>query len=464
MNTQTLLSQHAIVIGGSLAGLLTARVLSQHFRQVTLIERDRVNDQPEARKGQPHTRHLHGLLAKGLAVMSGYFPGLVDELTANGAQVSDMGAGMRWHICGGYRIQFKSDMIGALMSRPLLEWTIRRRVLALPNVQLLAECDVEELLTSADHSTVTGVKIHHRARQENITLSADLVIDASGRGSASPKWLEQLGYDRPAESLVKVNIGYATRVYRRQPGDLEGAQLIMIAPDAPHGKRTGLIFPIEGDRWICTLGGWAGDHAPLDEAGFLEFARSLPAPDVYDMIRKLEPISEIYPYKLPGSLRRHYEKLRRFPIGYLVLGDAICSFNPVYGQGMTSAAMQAAALDQLLGEGIALPHLWQRFFKAAAAVVDIPWQLAVGEDFRFAETEGQKPAGVDFINRYVNRVHRASHHDPVVYTAFLQVMNLMAPPTSLFHPRILWRVLRGGGVRQQQPTPMPKPQVVLGES
>jgi 2-polyprenyl-6-methoxyphenol hydroxylase-like FAD-dependent oxidoreductase len=225
-----------------------------------------------------------------------------------------------------------------------------------------------------------------------------------------------------------------------------------------------LILPNEGDPRICTLGGWAGDHAPLDEAGFLEYARSLPAPDVYNMLKKLEPISDIYPYKLPGSLRRHYETMRRFPIGYLILGDAICSFNPVYGQGMTSAALQAAALDQLLREGVALPQLWRRFFKRAAVVVDIPWQLAVGEDFRFAETAGQKPAGVDLINRYVNRVHRASHHDPVVYTAFLKVMNLMAAPTSLFHPRILWRVLRGGGERNPQTAPMPKPQMVLGES
>lgn len=438
-STQT---TQAIVIGGSMAGLLTARVLSKHFTQVTLLERDHVNDQPEARKGQPQTRHLHGLLAKGLETMLTYFPTLVADLQAGGAMVTDMGQGMRWYTCGGYRCQFNSGLIGALMSRPFLEWQIRRHVLALPNVRLIDAGDVEGLTMSADTKQVTGVVISSRTGEQQVTtLTADLVVDASGRGSASPKWLAQLGYAKPAESFVKANVGYATRLYRRRPGDLEGAELLMIAPDAPHGKRTGLIFPIEGDRWICTLGGWAGDHPPTDEAGFLAFAQSLPAPDLAQMLKRLEPISDIITHKFPGSLRRHYEGLSRFPEGYLVLGDAICSFNPVYGQGMTSAAMQATALDGLLTKRTALTGLWRDFFKAAAKVVEIPWQLAVGEDFRFAETEGKKPAGVDLINAYVTKVHQATHHDTAVYTAFLKVMNLMAAPTSLFHPKILWRVL-----------------------
>lgn len=458
-STQT---TQAIVIGGSMAGLLTARVLSNHFTQVTLLERDEIHDQPEARKGQPQTRHLHGLLAKGLETMLTYFPTLVEDLQAGGALVSDMGQGMRWHTFGGYRRQFKSGMIGALMSRPFLEWQIRRHVLALPNVRLIDQCAVEGLTMRANEQRVTGVTIRRHTDDQQVTiLTADIVVDASGRGAASPKWLAQLGYAKPTESFVKANVGYATRLYRRRPGDLEGADLLMIAPDAPHGKRTGLLFPIEGDRWICTLGGWAGDHPPTDEAGFLAFAQSLPAPDVAQMLKRLEPISEIITHKFPGSLRRHYEGLARFPEGYLVLGDAICSFNPVYGQGMTSAAMQAAALDQLLTERATLVGLWRVFFKAAAKVVEMPWQLAVGEDFRFAETEGKKPAGVDLINAYVAKVHQATHHDTEVYTAFLKVMNLMAAPTSLFHPKLLWRVLWGRR-RVPMPTVVAEPEMVYG--
>jgi len=219
---------------------------------------------------------------------------------------------------------------------------------------------------------------------------------------------------------------------------------VIVTPDPPLHKRMGIILPMEDDRWNVTLAGWAGDHAPANEAGFLEYARSLPAPDVYDMITRLEPLTDIFTHKFPSSLRRHYEKLTRFPEGYLVMGDAISSFNPVYAQGMTSAAMQAVALDEFLTERGSLVGLWKVFFQRAAKIVDLPWQLAVGEDFRFPETQGKKAFGTGLINAYVAKVHRATHRDPVVHGAFLKVLNLMAPPASLFHPRILRRVLCGG--------------------
>ncbi|MEZ4864248.1 MAG: hypothetical protein R3C14_23245 [Caldilineaceae bacterium] len=457
--SQKLQNKVAVVIGGSMAGLLTARILSNHFTGVILLERDKIQNEPVARKGQPQTRHLHGLLAKGLDTMQRYFPTLVADLKDGGASVTDLGQAMRWYAFGGYRHQFPSGMIGALMSRPFLEWQIRRQVMDLPNVQVFDEYDVEGLMLSMDRSRVTGVTVQRRnGDQHAMTLMADLVVDASGRGSASPKWLAQAGYAKPAESFVKANLAYATRTYRRQPGDLIGAELLMIAAEPPHGKRLGLLFPIEGDRWICTLCGWAGDHPPTDEAGFMAFAQSLPVPDLHIMLQRLEPLSDIIPHKFPGSLRRHYEGLKRFPEGYLVLGDALCSFNPVYGQGMTSAALQAAALDRLLTDRTTLTGLWRDFFKAAAQVVAIPWQLAVGEDFRYPETAGKKPAGVDLLNAYVAKVHQATHHDPTVYLAFLKVMNLMAAPTSLFHPRILWRVLRGKP-HAQMVTPLPEPEM-----
>jgi len=459
---QKLRNNVVVVVGGSMAGLLTARILSKHFTQVILLERDKINDQPEARKGQPHTRHLHGLLAKGLDTMLTYFPTLVDDLTDGGAIITDMGQTMRWHVVGGYRRQFPSGMMAALMSRPFLEWQIRRQVVALPNVQVIAECAVEGLVWSEDHSRVIGVTIQRRNGDHGATtLTADLVVDASGRGSASPKWLAEGGYAKPAESFVNVNVGYATRTYRRKPGDLEGAEMMLIASDPPHGKRTGMLLPMEGDRWGCTLGGWSGDHPPTDEAGFMAFAQSLPTSALYNILKRLEPISEIIPHKFPGSLRRHYEGLKHFPEGYLVLGDAICSFNPVYGQGMTSATLQAAALDQLLTGCTVLTGLWRDFFKAAAQVVEIPWQSAVGEDFRYPETEGKKPAGIDLLNAYVTKVHQATHYDTTVYMAFLKVMNLMATPMSLFHPKILWRVL-WSKPRAQTVAPMREPEVAYG--
>ena len=446
------LGGHAVVIGGSMGGLLAARILSDFFDQVTILERDQVNDLPEARKGQPQTRHLHALLAKGLAVMTRYFPDLPQGLTDNGAIVADMGECIRWYTFGGYRVQAPTGFAGALMSRPLLEWQVRRRVLALPNVTLLDEVDVERLDFTDANRSVGGVQIRQRRSGEHKLLRADLTVDAAGRGTAAPKWLEAAGYGKPPESAVKVNMGYATRIYRRRPDDLPGAAMVIVAGEAPHDKRGGLVFPIEGDRWICTLAGTAADYPPTDEAGFLEYARSLAAPDVYNLIARLEPLTEIISHKLPSSLRRHYEKMKRFPAGYLVLGDAVCSFNPVYGQGMTSATLQADALAELLAGRTSLSGLAPAYFRRIAKIVDIPWQMAVGEDFRYSETEGYKAPGTDFINAYGARLHRGTHNDPYLLIEFLKVMNLMQPPTSLFHPKTVWHVLRSGRAqRAQQP-------------
>jgi 2-polyprenyl-6-methoxyphenol hydroxylase-like FAD-dependent oxidoreductase len=434
---------HAIVIGASMAGLLTARVLSQHFAAVTLIERDAVRQGPASRKGQPQTRHLHGLLATGLATMSHYFPDLRQALVDHGAIINDMGETMVWTTYGGYRKPFKSGIHSAIMSRPLLEHLIRERVLALPNVTLLDETDVEKLEVDGKGKQVTGL-VFNRNAVAGQQLAADLVVDCSGRGSRMPKWLAALNFTPPGESEVTVNVGYATRIYRRDPADPRRHNWYLSTPEAPKETRFGGCFPIEGDRWIVSIGGWEGDHAPIEAAGFQEYARQLPNPDIYDVVSKCEPLSEVMPYKFKSSLRRHYEKLAHFPEGLLVLGDAICSFNPTYGQGMTSAALQAKALDGVLQSSSGLQGIAPRFFKRAAAIVDVPWQLAVGEDFRFPHTTGPKPAGVDFINHYVAMVHRATLSDAEVGKAFLNVMNLAAAPTSLFHPRILWRVLKAG--------------------
>ncbi|NUM48369.1 MAG: FAD-dependent monooxygenase [Anaerolineales bacterium] len=436
------LHNHAIVIGGSMAGLLAARVLSDHFNRVTILERDTVSPEPESRKGQPQTQHLHGLLATGLQVMTRYFPDLPKALLDGGAMMGDFAGVMNWYSYGGYRKQFEMGVNATTMSRPLLESLVRARVVALPNVTLMDNTAVKQLLTTPDRNQVTGVEVEARGNGQTTQLLANLVVDVSGRGSRSPQWLEALGFEAPPTSEVKVDVGYATRTYRRNPADPRGKTWTLITPEAPKETRFGGMFPIEGDRWIVSLGGWAGDHAPTDPEGFLAFARSLPAPDIYETICRAEPLSDITPFRFPLSLRRHYEKLTRFPKGYLVLGDAISSFNPTYGQGMTSAALQTRELEKLLAKNTPLENLAITFFKQASKVIDIPWQLAVGEDFRFPATTGPKPAGTDLINRYVEKVHRATLHDEVVGMAFLKVMNLMAPPPSLFHPRILWRVLR----------------------
>ncbi len=433
---------HAVVIGCSLAGLLAARILSNHFERVTILERDPVNDYPESRRGQAQTAHLHGLLAQGFRILKKYFPELEACLARGGATISDMGESIRWYHHDGYKVQFTSGFVAVSMSRIFLEWHIRTFVLALSNVTLRAPSVVRSLVTNVNHTHVLGVHVVSDHHEEKIaTISADLVIDASGRGSATGTWLEGLGFERPSEDEIKVRVGYATRVYRRQPDDLVGANLVMISPTPPMQKRLAFLFPVENDRWIVSAGGWFGDHPPTDDSGYLEFIRGLPVKDVFNVIARAEPLSDIYTYKFSSSLRRRYEKLKRFPEGYLVLGDAIASFNPIYGQGMTSAAMQVEVLDIFLQQRDTLEGLWREFFQRVAKVVDVPWQIAGCEDFRYPETQGQKPPLTDLINAYLAKVHRATHHDPVVYSQFLRVMNLMAAPSSLLHPRIIRRVI-----------------------
>jgi 2-polyprenyl-6-methoxyphenol hydroxylase-like FAD-dependent oxidoreductase len=449
--TTSVTTTHAVVLGGSMAGLLTARALSGHFDMVTIVERDQIADRPEARKGQPQTRHLHGLLSSGMGILTHYFPDLPDALRAGGAIVSDMGEGMHWHTYGALRAPATVGQEAALMSRPFLEQLVRQRTLALPNVTLRDGCAAVGLLEGPGRR-VAGVRLASDSGDGSVELRADLVVDCGGRGSRSPAWLRAIGYPEPPTSEVKVDVGYATRIYRRDPDDPRGRMWTLYTPEAPRETRFGGMFPIEGDRWIISMGGWAGDHCPTDEAGFLAYARSLPIPHIAEVIAGAEPLSEIYAYKFGSSLRRHYERLTSFPDGYLVLGDAICSFNPTYGQGMTSAAMQAHALDELLARrGGRLEGLAPHFFRRAAKVVDVPWQLAVGEDFRFPQTQGEKPAGIDMLNRYVALVHRATHSDPEVTRAFLRVMNLLAPPASLMAPAMVLRVLRATRRRDAAP-------------
>ena len=455
MATSTARRDHAIVIGASMTGLLAARVLCDHFRRVSVVERDQLHDGFEPRKGVPQGRHVHALLTRGHEILERLFPGLTEDLAKDGAIAADIARDSRWYHFGGYKVRFESGHRGLMMSRQLIEGHVRRRVLALNRVSLLAGCDVLALAASDDRSRVTGVSVQRRGGEAAAEiLSADLVVDASGRGSRAGAWLEAIGYPRAPEEEIKIGVGYTSRLYRRRAGDLPDAVCAVVAPTPPRERRMGALFPVEGDRWLVTLAGWLGEHAPADESGFLAFAKGLPAPDIYDVIRRATPVSEFSTYKFPSNLRRHYERLERVPDDYVVIGDALSSFNPIYGQGMSVSALEALVLDDCLrsdsadraegnrnarSAGGSLPR---RFYRDVAKVIDLPWQAAAGADFSYPEVQGPKAPGTDFINWYVGHVQRAVTRDSRVYAAFLKVMNLIEPPASLLHPRVVWRVLR----------------------
>jgi 2-polyprenyl-6-methoxyphenol hydroxylase-like FAD-dependent oxidoreductase len=441
MIMKTRIGEKAIVIGSSISGLLAARALSDYFEIVTIIEKDIIPANGEYRKGVTQARHTHGLLARGAEIIEQFYPGITEELKQKGAPEADLLQDCRWFNEGDYHLRFECGLVGVTVSRLALEEQIRARTLALPNIKVKQNFEVQRLLTKNDPPRVAGVKIQQRETDSREELRADLVVDASGRGSRAPAWLENIGYTRPEEETIKINIGYTTRLYRRDSTQTRDPVGYIVTPTTEL-PRMGVMLAQEDDRWTVSVGGYMGDYAPTDPEGFLEFARSLPSPDIYNIISQSEPLCDPIAYRFAASQRRYYEKLAKFPDGFLVIGDAICSFNPIYGQGMTVAAQEALLLHECLVGGLD-NKLYKRYFNRAGKIVDIPWSLAVGNDLRFPKVEGKRTPMVRFINWYVAKLHKAAHHDPKLALAFHRVTNLLASPQSLLRPDYAFRVWKG---------------------
>jgi flavin-dependent dehydrogenase len=327
------------------------------------------------------------------------------------------------------------------VSRPRLEAGLRDRLLELPNVRAVANCDVSGFVATEDHTRITGIRLVRRnAGTSEEILPAGLVVDATGRGSRTPAWLVALGYEQPPEECVHIDLGYTSCEYRRTPDRSPGRRGLAIAGEPPHG-RAGVLLAQEGDRWHVTVGGYNGEFAPLDPQGFVEFIRGLPSPEIYNVIKDAEPLGKPVPYKFTANLRRRYESVKQFPGGLLVIGDALCSFNPVYAQGMTVAAMEAHLLQECLADGG--EALASRFFNTVSTVLDAPWSVAVGNDLRYPHVQSERTRIGVFMNWYIDKLHIAAHSDASLSVAFLRVVNMIAPPPSILHPRIALRVLRG---------------------
>ena len=438
MNRQ--IGDRAVVLGASLAGLLAARVLTDAYAQVTVIDRDELPQASTHRRGVPQGRHVHGLLARGQQVLEGLFPGLTAELVAQGAPAGDMLADARLYFSGHRLRQERTGLVVLCASRPFLEGHLRAKVRALPNLTFLERCDIVGLATTPDNRRVAGVRVLRRADgSAEEVLSADLVVDATGRGSRTPVWLEALGYARPRQDQVRIGLGYATRTYRLPP-DALGGDLAVLHAATPEDPRAAALQVLEGDRWMLTLAGILGDHPPTDPDGFLAFARSLRFPDIYQTVHAAEPLDDPVAFRFPASVRHRYERLDRFPDGLLVVGDAMCSFNPVYGQGISVAALEALVLRRHLERGIEpQPH---RFFRDIARVVDVPWDIAVGGDLAFPGVQGRRTAKVRLVSAYLARLHAAAVDDASLASAFVRVAGLVAPPQSLLRPEVALRVLR----------------------
>jgi len=439
---KTQIEDRAIVLGASMAGLLAAHVLADSYGQVIVIERDQLPETSMHRRGVPHGRHLHALAARGQQALEELFPGLTAELVAHGAMAGSLLANARMCLSGHRLRQTDTGLVLLCASRPFLEAHVRARVRVHPNVTWLDRCDVVGLAASPDSRRVTGARVLRRADSSaEEVLLADLVVDASGRGSRTPAWLESLGYPSPELEQVRIGLAYATRIYRLSPGAL-GGDLAILDAATPQLPRTGALLALEGDRWMVTLAGILGDRPATDPDGFVDFARSLRFSDIYETIRDAEPLDDPVGFHFPASARHRYERLARFPAGFLVVGDAVCSFNPIYGQGMSVAALEALMMRGHLERGIEpQPNRW---FRDLARVIDVAWDMSAGGDLVFPGVPGRRTLKSRLLGAYLARLHAAAAHDAELAAAFIRVAGLVAPPQSLLHPSVVLRVLRKG--------------------
>jgi 2-polyprenyl-6-methoxyphenol hydroxylase-like FAD-dependent oxidoreductase len=439
--------ERAVVLGAGMAGLLAARVLSERYRQVLVVERDRVIGVTDPRRGVPHGRHAHALLAKGQQLMEELFPGLTAELIADGVLTCDLADGLRWYFGGRQLKPATSGLLNISATRPVLESHVRDRVAALSNVDFRERTLVLGLVSAPD-GRVTGIRV--TADDEpgpTEIVPADLVVDATGRGSRTPAWLAELGYERPREDKVKIDLAYTSRFFRLDTEPF--GKDIGILPVATPGNPRGAFFgKLSDDLALLSLTGMLGDHPPRDDDGFLEYTRTLSIPDVYRMVRTAEPLGEAVTFRFPASVRRRYETLDRFPDGLIVVGDGVCSFNPVYAQGMTVAAVEAVKLAEQLDTGVVRPL---EFFAQIAPIIDLAWEISVSADLGYPGVEGPRPLKVKLGNAFMGKLHTAAQIDGRFTAAFFRVAGFIDPPQALMRPRMVFDVLRTARRVKAQP-------------
>lgn len=445
----------AVVLGGSIAGLFAARVLAEAYDEVRIVDRDVLVGTRGPRKHCPQTYQANGLLARGVQILEELFPGIVDELVRQGAHRGDLSGTCRWYAQGNRLAQQVGGLTTLGVLRPEMEYQIRERVQQLPNVEFVEQHDILGLATTADRSRVTGARVQAHGAPEERVLEADLVVDATGRGSRTPVWLAELGYEKPAEERKKLDLVYVTQHFKLREGadpfagDVAINQILF--PAQPRGH---VFFKTDRGLLEMTTYGMLGDHPPTDQDGLYEWLKSFGAKDVYNTLRYADPVDEAVAFRFPTTLRRHYEQLARFPGGLLVTGDAVTCFNPVYAGGMTVAALCALTMRDHLHSGAA-PVPQDYFRDLARDAIDAPWDMTNTVDLSFPGVQGERPFSVRFGNWFLKRVQIAATHDGSITAKYFTAAGLIASPDSLKRPgfvlKVLWKSLFGPSARSREP-------------
>lgn len=445
----------AVVLGGSIAGLFAARVLADAYDEVRIVDRDKLVGTKGVRRFCPQSHQANGLLARGVQVMEELFPGIVQELKEATVPTGDLSGSCRWYAQGNRLKQQHGDLITLGVIRPVLEYHIRERVQRIPNVTFVEEHDILGLTATPDNSKITGVRVQARNESTDQVIEADLVVDATGRGSRTPVWLGQLGYEKPFEERKKIDLAYVTQHFRVRPGaDPFGTDVAINQIAFPGHPRGNVFFLVEDGKWELTTYGILGDHPPTDQAALYEWLKSLPAKDVYEAVRYADPLDEPQPFRFPTTLRRHYHTLTRFPEGLLVTGDAVTTFNPVYAQGMSVAALCALTMRSHLHSGAA-PVPLDYFRDLAKEAIDAAWEMTNLVDLTFPGVQGERPFKVRMAQKFLKRVQIAATRDGKVTAAYFKAAGLVARPESLQKPgfmlRVWWKSLFGPSRESRRP-------------
>ncbi|MDE5453635.1 squalene monooxygenase [Bradyrhizobium sp. CSA112] len=440
----TVIGKQAVVIGAGMAGLTAAGALSDRFDQVVVLERDALPLEPAHRAGTPQARHVHALLLSGQRALSELFPGFEQDLARAGAVPLRAGLDVRVER-PGYDPFPQRDLgwFGYAASRPTIERAVRRRVESRGNTTLYQRCRVQEVLATPNGDEVTGVR-YENGDGASETIAADLVVDASGRGALTLALLQSIGRPLPEETTIGIDLGYATCVFAIPDDASTDWKGVMTFGQAPQNSRGGLMLPLEGNRWMATIGGRHGDGPPGDAEGFLTYAKALRTPTIYNAISRAKRLDGVARYGFPQSVRRHFERLDVFPRGLLPIGDAICRFNPVYGQGMSVAALEACLLQRLLerlGEDSnPIAGLGPAFFAEVQTLIETPWSVAI-LDFVFPDTRGQRPADFETTLKFGIALTRLAAEDPAVHKLTIEVQHLLKPRSVYRDPTLAQRVL-----------------------
>jgi 2-polyprenyl-6-methoxyphenol hydroxylase-like FAD-dependent oxidoreductase len=423
--------ERAVVLGGSVAGLLAARVLADSYDSVVIVERDVLPSGTAQRRGVPQGRHVHGFLPSGLRLVEEMLPGFTAGLVTKGAVLGDILGNVRWYLQGQLLRQADIGLPALSASRPLIEGAIREAVLRRDNVAVLDRHDIVGLWAGEDRRRIVGARVTGTDGQGSRLLPADLVVDASGRGSRAPRWLADLGYAAPGEDVVGIDLSYSTRVFE-VPDEVFRGAVFVATTRFPGQRRSAIAQRLEGGLALVTLAGVLGERPPADLPAFEEYARTLPVPDTYEIVRAGTPVGEAAAFRCPTYVRRRYERLTDLPAGFLVLGDAACAFNPVYGQGMTVAASTTMALRDGVGP--------REFFATQSRLLDAPWALAAGADLAQPGVTGPALPPSPLTGDYLARLQCAAVHDADLAAAFIRVTALVDPPSALLAEPVRARV------------------------